>query len=716
MPAPYPIRSWLRRRSLGLPAYAINGIGVTLGVAVIQGVTSLLGGPGAALLAASGAVCTSLADLPNPQARARLRLVTAALVACTVSFGVDALRPWPLALGAAVVVIAFLSAMALAWGQRAGPVSFVGILAFIFAMAAPPLHGLAPLLERVGWTAVGAVLYVLWALAASTLMQRRYRSLALASVLQAVARLLRTRAALVVREPRSAGAASPLQDWIQETADFDEKLQVARDLLFAAPDSPAARRQTALLLLLAIDLRETLLVSELDRELVGYDAAGMRVREAMAAQLAQTADVFRRMYHALRYAQPWEPPRPGGADPVQALAEAAARFAEGDARAVLVSLVLERSRHMRDDLARMQALMQGGPATVQLDRAQLQAFVSVEGWPLAALKRHTTLRSPILRHALRAAVALGAAYFIALALPWAAHPQWLVLSVAVVLRGTLEQTLARRNARIAGTLIGCALVLLLAQVHTPLVTTVVFLAAVGTAHAFAVRRYLVTSIAATLMALLQAHLAAPEHGFSVSERLADTLLGAALAWGFSYVLPSWERHGLVRVVGRLRRALGELAALVVQRPGTGSDVPLRLARREVYDALNSLAAAAQRTRAEPARVRLPAYTLAGLLLHSQALLAHLAAVRSLLARHAEVLDADGEATDALLADAAGRLQALLSPPPRRLVQNDDTPAAAIPLPPHPAAQSPTPWLHRQLAVREAARVAQSASAAIHHRR
>ena len=47
---------------------------------------------------------------------------------------------------------------------------------------------------------------------------------------------------------------------------------------------------------------------------------------------------------------------------------------------------------------------------------------------------------------------------IGLALPWGSHPYWLVLSVAVVLRGNLGDTLARRNARVLGTMLGCLVV------------------------------------------------------------------------------------------------------------------------------------------------------------------------------------------------------------------------------------------------------------------
>ena len=85
------------------------------------------------------------------------------------------------------------------------------------------------------------------------------------------------------------------------------------------------------------------------------------------------------------------------------------------------------------------------------------------------------------------------------------------------------------------------------------------------AHSFAVRRYLITAVAATVLGLLQAHMlntgAAPL--FALFERIADTLIGAALAWAFCYVLPSWERGQIPALVARVLTAQG--AATQVDR-------------------------------------------------------------------------------------------------------------------------------------------------------
>jgi uncharacterized membrane protein YccC len=684
-------------RFLHPPAYVLNGAVVALGIGLIQALINAIGGPAAALAAITGAVCSSLADVPVTPNRTWRRVLTAAIIACAVSLVVHLLRPYPLALGLAVGVITFLATMMLVWGPRAGPTSFVGILAFIFSLAAPPSSGLEPILVQTAWTTAGALLYFAWSVASSTLLQPRYRTLALAAALAATAQLLRSRADLVSGVKTHSDDSPELQSWIATEALLDERLQLARDLLFVKLDSEAGQRQAALLLL-AIDLRDTLLTSELDVDLLGEDQAGKQVRQVLAADLIACATAVADMEAAVHYGRSL-PSRADEHAPLQALS-GAALFAENDPRLQLFNVLVRRRRHIFDDLAQMQALVHGAPVRLPLAEKDLQLFVSPEGWPPSVLRRHKSLRSPVLRHALRTAIALSSAYFIGEALPWASHPVWLVLSVAVVLRGNLEQTLSRRNARVAGTVIGCLVVLGLSQLGAAWVATATFLVAVGIAHSFATQRYLVTSAAASVMALLQAHLLSPQQGFAVFERMGDTFLGALLAWGFSYVLPSWEKHALARVVERVQTALAQLAAEVLHWPDDANpELQLRLARREVYDALGAVASLAQRTSVEPLRVRVSMEGLAGLLRHSHALLAHLASVRVLLGRRLAELDR-AEAEPPILA-ACKTVQRLLKGDARKSARSpataeDDGAALPTQLPAGGLMQ----WLKRRLRLAE----------------
>ena len=803
------------RFAMRLPAHVLNGLAVSMGISIIQITLALTAGPLAALAACTGAICASLADLPIAPARTWRRVGTAALVAWASGLLVNLLRESGVAMGFTVMALGFCSTMAWAWGPRAGPLAFIPILALIFTLAAPPPGSNAELLVRSGWTAVGALSYFGWAVLSSRVLQPRYRTLALAAALHALAALLRSRAALLSRA-NPADGTPPLQDWIRSQVALDERLQAARDLLFPAAGEPQTGPAIAVLLQ-AVEMRDTLLAGELDIELLGNDGPATQLRDRLRVHGMRVADAVDAMAQALRdygmqvpasAASPLDEtdietgeavaPHPARApaaatapaaaaaasiaasaasaaatapssavdealaasdaaavgaaaaqavaqpvaqaDPASAAREAAAAvraqtpvrvplFASSDPRYPLAVAFYGRARQMVAVLARMQAALRGEVTPLPLARDELQVFISTEGWPWAALRAQLNTRSPTFRHAVRLSLALGSAYFIGLALPWASHPHWLVLSVAVVLRGNLEQTLARRNDRVLGTMIGCLLVLGLAQVGAQWLSTLAFLVAVGIAHSFVTARYLVTAAAASVMALMQAHMAAPDaQSFGIFERIADTIMGAALAWGFSYVWPWWERRGIDKLTDRVLKSLRNLTSEVMRLPDPAQpDLKLRLARREVYEAVGAIASAAQRTGAEPERVQVPMYALAEMLTRCHVLMAQLVAVRLLLARRGAQLDPT--VARKALAEACVALHHALDNPevgtsPQRgapgaagapVVVSGTVPSEDVDHTAVPAALPDSailPWLRRrlQLAIRAARRVGLAAQA------
>ncbi len=725
-----PLLSLLAR----LPAHVINGLGLAFGVGLVQIGLGAVFGHALALAATGGAIYASLADVPQAPARTWRRVLTGAALGCGVSVLVALARPQPWLLGMVIAAIGFATSMALAWGPRAGPLGFSAVLAVVFTLATPPsAAGHAPGLAMV---ALGGVVYTASAWLWSSLMQPRYRRLALAAVLASVGRLMQSRVtALIEVQPPEADAVRGLAGWLAHETALAERLQVARNLLYAAPGSAVAQAQIGVLLQ-AIDLHEMLQTSELDLELLGDDAAGLALRRLLATRSGEMAETLLRLERALRLHEPVV------VSPSVLMTAPQPSFPAGDPRQRLCAALLRRLDDLSQCVARIEAGLQGleqaaaqgvsdhGALPLAADAmglTDLQRFVSDEGWPLAALRPHWRLASPVFRHALRVALAMGCAYFLASALPWKAHPYWLVLSVAVMLRGNLEQTLARRNARLGGTVAGCFVALGLAQVSQHMgqlwVLSLSFLASAALAHAYVVQRYVVTTMAGTVMALVQAHLAHPAAGLAVGERLVDTAIGALLAWAFCFVLPSWERRGAQRLVVRVADGLRRLAEHTLRWPlGGAADTALRLARREAFDALAAVALAARRTRVEPAAVRLPAHALANVVVQGQALLGHLLAVRVLLAHRRQELP-QTEAETALAeaaADIASRLDASHpaggAPMPTETAEvaapgsgRERTPHDPATLPEHTPDVALLPWLKRrlQLAALEASRLART---------
>jgi uncharacterized membrane protein YccC len=698
MRLPTPLRVWRL-----LPAYALNGIEVALGIGAIQLIALALSGPHVAALVVSGAVSASIADVPNTVARNWRRVGFAAFLSALAALVVDLLKAQPLALGAAVAAVAFVGMMTLAWGARAGAVSFTPILSLIFSMAVPAgEHELA----TAGWSACGSFAFLAWSVLATAACQRRYRTLAVVAALRSAAALFRSRADVLAATPGADAKAKPFKAWISGEAELAERLQAARDLLFVAAATLRTCRDIAIVLRL-IDLRDVLLASRLDADQLAGDAVGRAMLERVGAALRSVAERIDRVADHVR---------DGTAPSVAASSFAVdAAFADlplaaGDARARLVPSLANRLRRMLADLARIDRLLHGEVEALPLTQAQLRRFVTPDGWAARALRPHWRIDSLVLRHAVRMALALATAYYLALALPWGSHPYWLVLSVAVVLRGNLGETLARRNARVLGTVLGCLAVVALAHLPSPLSLNTIFLLALGTAHAFVIQRYWLTATAASIMALLQSHLVNPGAGFAIAERVADTFLGALLAWSFSYVLPSWERRGVTEQIARVLR---DLQAYASHSLHAASDDPVeeRLARRQAYDSLAAMAAALQRSRVEPKGVRLPARAIAILIDHGERLMAHLSMVRLTLARLTDDRQAPWPRIEAALADAAAALAEQLDPrtttasPPA-----DDEPESLALLPERPAAHDVMPWLSRRLRlmVIEAERIREAA--------
>src|SRR3982751_6544363 len=110
MAAAVAMPAWLRPWRL-VPAHVVNGIATAIGIGSIQLLASALAGAHAAALVVSGAVCASIADLPNVPSRTWHRVGAAALLSVVAALAVDLLRSSPLALGAVVIVGGFPARM-----------------------------------------------------------------------------------------------------------------------------------------------------------------------------------------------------------------------------------------------------------------------------------------------------------------------------------------------------------------------------------------------------------------------------------------------------------------------------------------------------------------------------------------------------------------------------------------------------------------------------
>lgn len=668
MPRIAPVREILRDllRTL-LSSYVLTGVSAGFGLMLVAGSAFLFISPYAGSVAAVGAIVCIPTDHAAPRRGKFLTLLPTALIGLPLFASMQALQDDPLWLGLLLVPATFCAFLAGAWGKRGLPLVISIMFSMIFSMAVSAHPQSVGLLSTCLYFAMGSALYILYSTLANIALNGRYRSQILAEALLSLSTMMQTQARRFV----PADALDPLPvlpgQLMQQQAALADQLQAARDIILESPRTPR-RQQLAAMLLRSLEIRDHLLASELDLDTLRSVPGHAPVFHQLRALLMEQANMVASIADALlRGRQP-----PSFADQRPQLAKLGGELEQDMApgpmppATAMSRAIGNRIGNINDEVLRLNGLARGEiAADLTVVRTAWQLFVSPTSWSWKPFTMLWHWDAPPLRHAIRAALAVGAAYLIALAMPWATHHYWILLAVVVVLRGSLAHTLERRNSRVAGTALGCVLASAILATQAPaLLLLVIVPLAQAISHSFAIKRYLITAVAATVLSLVQAHLlsggTAP--AFNIIERLADTLIGTGIAWAFSYVLPSWERNQIPALVARTMAAqarharsalhLGQLEA-VDDEP----ELEWRLARREAYDSLSALVQATRRSLSEPRAVRPPLEALESLLIHGHNLLAQLAVVKTMLMRRRHL---DQETTREPLQKASILIESLLT--------------------------------------------------------
>ena len=196
-------------------------------------------------------------------------------------------------------------------------------------------------------------------------------------------------------------------------------------------------------------------------------------------------------------------------------------------------------------------------ARAAIGDVDLAAFIPKRTYALGALAPHLSRDSPVMRFAVRLALAMMAGALVAQSLGDKRHGNWVVLTIAVVMRAGYGLTRQRRDDRIIGTLVGCVLAAG-SVAYLPVAALVAVQGvAVAVIHSFARLNYRISATGASVMALVSLHLVEPWVSAPILERLADTLVGAAIAHLFNYFWPRWE---FLEAPGLARRLQAQLAA------------------------------------------------------------------------------------------------------------------------------------------------------------
>ena len=635
-------------------AHIENGLSVAIGVG-LTGVTIGWGlGFTAAVAAASGAVCVSISDRTDPL-RQKAWIMGFAFLSTMFFTGLSGFARFDTT--AFIIATAFVGLWAgliSAYGKWVMSLAMTSVLAFVFAMgqsfAAP-----SDVADHLMLTVLGAFGYTVYAVVVAWLFDDRGRRLLLAEAMHAFAAYLRAKATLYNPDTTGHGAFRALIDAHAALAD---RLQAARDSLFARRSHRMQLKRIDTLIAL-LDAFETVLSSDADLEALRH-APQRELMWRLNKFVSQMAEEVERLTLALRFRHGHTTPLRHAEDGRQlqdAVAQARAAtpddpivhaFTATTNKLVLADSYIATLATVLDDATEPSTLAAG--LDLDLFRQDAPRGISV-------LLNQFRWHSPALRYAIRLSLAMTVGLGLTLAFPRFAHANWVLLTIALIMRANYSVTSQRRWDRVTGTLIGCALAVTFINTLPAPVLLLFIVLAVGTSHAYGLVAYRVTAVGASISSLLLLHFVDPLVHPQFFERIVDTLIGAGLSWAFSYLLPHWERDDLPHTVRGLLAADAGFAEAALRLKH--SSQRYRLARKKTLEAVAQLSGAIRRLADEPNTNRRALASLGELLGANYLLASDLSSMPVLVKLRAQDLDAP--AAKAAIAATRERVTALLSP-------------------------------------------------------
>ncbi|OWT56937.1 FUSC family protein [Candidimonas nitroreducens] len=551
------------RQSLGvlLPALVLIGVFHLYAVGVIMAI---------------GAACVAIIDQPGGPRRNRRNEMLGGLLLVPLTAAVTGLAsPHPVLLWFVIPAMCFGFSMLTVFGKRGGLIGFSCLLMMTLTMRTPLDY--SQVLQHTLYSFLGGVFYFVFSYMVSLLLWYREEQQGLSVALFATADYMAARSQFY---DINIDLDVCYRRLIHFQSTMTDKHQIARDLVLRelprGGDGRGERHRVVLLNIFIdmINLLDSLVATHTDyatlrRRLPDSDVL-IFARDALyklSANLAtlalniarnksgRTRSSVRAELRAIEYEL--EQYRNHG------LAQD-----EPEVYALLVQ-ILRRLRNATRIIERMAARTRGeisGEEHTRRPDKSLTRFLSRQELRFGMITSNLRLSSSHFRYALRVTIATLAALTATTALSLilqmenikidlTAHSYWIVLTIIIVMKPGFALTRQRNGWRLTGTLIGCALgMLLFVSTQNPEIYLAVMLLTSILGYGLVQVNYTLAAIFNTLFVLIVFHFLTPGTNFVVGERLADTLLGCALALPCSYILPWWERNTVRPLAMAAKRA------------------------------------------------------------------------------------------------------------------------------------------------------------------
>ena len=604
--------------------HIINGVSVGAGVIVVALIASTILGFTAGQPATLGAISASISDLPAPWREKARTLVFGFALAMLSTVAIQLALPWPLAALIMIGVISFAAGLVTGLGRWAVAVGMQAVIPMVFILGFP--RESLPAAFRIEMVfAGGGVAYIVLALLATIFTDASARRMVASETIREFSIYVRAVAAIFDPDEDLTAAYGAT---IRQQSALAEQMQSARALLLERSGRAGERMRLAASIGILLDALDALVAAQCDVELIRTTPGAAAVLKRIGDALRIGAlDLNHLSLELLTTGRPTLPPDHQLA--IDALKDEAARVEahamDAKARQALDAATWRLVQSLSHIRRLERSLSDDTTAKAAIGDIDLAAFIPKRNYGPRALAPHLSSDSPVLRFATRLSVAMMAGALVAQSLGDERHGNWVLLTIAVVMRAGYGMTRQRRDDRVIGTLVGCVLAAGSVAYLPAGALVAVQGFAVTVVHSFARLNYRIASTGASVMALVSLHLVQPSVSAPILARLADTLIGAAIAHLFNYFWPRWEFVEAPALASRLQAQLAAFALAALRSDVSEHDY--RLARKNVIEAMAALSDSAGRMAIEPMTARRSLDEMAHLLIRAYSLVAQLSAAR-----------------------------------------------------------------------------------------
>lgn len=550
-----------------------------------------------------------------------------------ISTAIEMLHPFPFWLSAFMVSATFVLIVLGGAGSRYASISYATLILGIYTLVGLEQHSPsdAALWQYAPLLLCGALLYgllsVIW-----------YAAFAQQPLQQSLARLFRRqcdyfKAKSVLFEPlRNMDIQSKHLELARQNARLVEALNDSKNLILQRVGRNRTRASTSRYLklyFLAQDLHERATSSHAPYQQLADAFFHSDVLFRCLRLIRQQGDACEALARAIELRQPFD----YGAGHAQALEDlqAAIAFLHKQNNPEWAPL-LRSLRSLATNLGTMDQLLGQASNPDALTLHQDSNLFDREPQSLREaaqrVAQHFTLKSGLMRHAIRMAAAVASCLLIMLFLA-PEQGYWILMTTVFVCRPHYAATRKRMLQRIIGTIQGLAMSWLLFQITPLLWVQALFAIAAGVGF-FATRttHFKVSTAFITMMMLICFNQIG--HGYDLFlPRLLDTLAGSLIAGlAVFFILPDWQGRRLHQVAAATLRTNSQYLRHIMQEYSQGKtdDMQYRIARREAHNANAALSRSLGDMLKEPGHFRRQSETGFEFLLYSHSLLSYISAL------------------------------------------------------------------------------------------